>query len=39
MGESICKWCNQKVVNFWNIQIAHTAQYQTTQSKMGRRPI
>ena len=28
MGENILKWCDWKGVNFQNIQIAHTAQYQ-----------
>ena len=36
MGENICKLCDQKVVNFQNIQTAHTTQYLKNQ-KMGRR--
>ena len=28
MGENIFKWCDQKGINFQNIRIAHTAQYQ-----------
>ena len=38
-GENICKWCGQQGLNFQNIQIAHTTQYQNKQpnQKMGRR--
>ena len=37
--ENTCKWCNQQVLNFQNIQISHTIQKQTKQPnrKMGRR--
>ena len=26
IGENICKWCNQRGLNFQNIQTAHTTQ-------------
>ena len=26
LGENICKWCDQKRLNFQNIQIAHITQ-------------
>ena len=27
MEKNNCKWCDQKGINLWNIQIAHTGQY------------
>ena len=41
MGKNICKQSNQQGVNFQNIQVAHTAQYQKNKQlnqKVGKRP-
>ena len=41
MGENICKQCHWQGINYQNIQIAHTAQYQIIKQysqKMHRRP-
>ena len=32
MGENICKWCSQQVLNFQNTQTAHTTQQQINNS-------
>ena len=41
MGENTCKQYDQQGLNFQNIHIAHTAQYQKNKQpnqKVGRRP-
>ena len=41
LGENICKWYNRQGLNFQNIQMAHTTQWQKSKQpnqKMGRWP-
>ena len=41
MRENICKQCDRQGINFQNVQIAYTAQYQKSKQpnqKMGRDP-
>ena len=35
LEENICKWYDQQGINFQNIQMAYTAQYQKSNQKIG----